>query len=356
MALSMPGRARADGPLNFVTNVPLPSKAHGVAVDGNLAYVATEAGMTILDITDPADPVVVGALSPSTARKSQAIAVAGGYAYLAGQSGGLFVVNVANPAAPFVQGQRTVPGGLWDVAVAGNVVYGASFVGELYVINVANKSAPTIAKVIGLPAWVHASQDAFYLQRLRAGVTTGNGKLTGASVAGNGLWICEWGYGRLFYYDITTPLAPTFAGTHYAPYLIKAHADPNRDVVFMLSAFGSVSGLRTVPISTLSPFASTRYTTCPSCGYLKSLRAIDQGDLALSGNGYVVYAGGKGVGEFHVVDTAAVPTMVDVGSDDVGLHGVGLAQGMGLAIQGNYVYQAAGVLGLQVFEFPGLSD
>ena len=43
------------------------------------------------------------------------------------------------------------------------------------------------------------------------------------------------------------------------------------------------------------------------CGYLKSDLAIDQGDLAIAGNKYVVYAGGKGAGEFHVVDT--VPTM-----------------------------------------------
>ena len=155
-----------------------------------------------------------------------------------------------------------------------------------------------VVKVIGLPAWASASQDEYHLNRLRTGVTSGNGKLTGVSVAGDSLFVAEWGYGRLFYYDLTNPLQPTFAGTHYAPYLIKAYADLDRGVVYMLSAYGSVSGLRSVPISILSPFLSTRYTSCPSCGYLKSLRAIDQGDLAIAGSGYVVYGGGRGLGSF----------------------------------------------------------
>jgi hypothetical protein len=356
LATAVPQISQADGPLSVVTNVRLASKAHGVALQDDFAYVATEAGLTILDVADPASPAIVGVLPASTLWRSQAIAVAGDYAYLAGQSAGLIVVDVSNPAAPTVVGRRAVPGGLWDVAVKGSVAYGASFAGELYVINVANKAAPQIAKVIGLPAWVSASQDEYYLNRLRTGVTAGNAKLTGVSVEGDSLFLAEWGYGRLYYYDVTNPLQPTFAGTHYAPYLIKAYADLDRDVVYMLSAYGSVSGLRSVPISILSPLSSTRYTSCPSCGYLKSLRAIDQGDLAIAGNGYVVYAGGKGAGEFHVVDTADDTAMLDVASDDIGLHGVGMAQGMGLRTRGNHVFQAAGALGLQIYLFPGLSE
>jgi hypothetical protein len=345
-----------------VGNVPLNAKAHGVALQGNLAYVATEKGLTIFDIADPARPFIVGVLQPqpplfpSTLLKSQAITVAGDYAYLAAPN--LIVVDVRNPAAPVAVGKRAVPGGLWDVAVKDDVVYGASLAGELYVINVANKGNPVIARVIGLPAWAHPAHDAYFLDRLRTGVTSGNAKVTGVSVAGDSLFAVDWAYGRLYYYDITNAVRPAFVATHYAPYLIKAYADRDPSlpgaIVYMLTAFGAVSGLRSVPMSVLEQFESSRYTTCASCAYLKSRFAIDQGDLAITGSGDVVYAGGKGAGEFHVVDT--VPPMRDVASDDIGLHGVGMAQGMGLRTRGDYVFQAAGVLGLQVYRFPGLSQ
>jgi hypothetical protein len=362
LATSGASVARADGPLSFVGNVPLNAKAHGVALQGNLAYVATEKGLTILDIADPARPFIVGVLQPrpplfpSTLLKSQAIAVAGDYAYLAAAN--LIVVDVRNPAAPVPVGKRAVPGGLWDVAVKDDVVYGASLGGELYVLNVANKGNPVVARVIGLPAWAHPAHDAYFLDRLRTGVTAGNAKVTGVSLAGDGLFAVDWAYGRLYYYDITDRLRPTFVATHYAPYLIKAYADRDPDLpgarVYMLTAFGAVSGLRSVPVSVLEQVESSRYTACASCGYLKSRFAIDQGDLAVTDNGYVVYAGGKGAGEFHIVDTA--PAMQAVASDDIGLHGVGMAHGIGLRIRGDYVLQAAGVLGLQVYRFAGLSQ
>ena len=129
LAISMPPVSQADGPLSVVTNVPLASKAHGVALQNNLAYVATEAGLTILDVVDPENPEIVSVLPPSTLWRSQALDVSGDYVYLAGQSAGLIVVDVSNAAAPVVVGRRAVPGGLWDVAVKGNVVYGASIAG-----------------------------------------------------------------------------------------------------------------------------------------------------------------------------------------------------------------------------------
>lgn len=359
LAMLITSAARADGPLTIEANVPLGSPPHDVVVRGDLLYVATEHGLRILSIAgNPVSPTIVGGLPSNAAWRSQGLDVAGNHVYLAGQRAGLVVVDVSNAAAPRIVGQKAVYGGLWDVSVKGNVVYGASFAGELYVFDVTNPTAPSIARVIGLPAWANSADDAFYLEKLRAGtMTNGTAKLTGVSVVGDSLFAVDWALGRLYYYDLGNPLQPTFAGTHYAPYLLKAYADPARDVVYMISGYGGVSGIYTVPISSLDPFRSTSYLDCASC-YLKSTFAIDMGDIAIVSDRYIVYGGGKGYGEFHVVD---VTTPFDIGnkvvaSDTIGLHRVGLAQGMGIGVSGDYVFQAAGLLGLQIRRFPGLSD
>jgi len=358
LVASLAVQASADGPLSSPTTFDLPSKTHDVEVVGTLAYVATEAGLSILNVTTPSSPSLVGATTPSTANRANAVAVSGSWAYMAGPSAGLIVVNVANPAAPVVRAKKAVSGGLWDVAVhpTDPVVYGVSLYGEMYVFDVSSPLAPTVVKVIGLPAWASAGGDAVNLQRLRDGVTSGNGRITGVSVAGpNHLFAVEWAYGRLYYFDISTPLAPEFAGTHYAPYLLKAFADLSRDVVFMVSGYGSLSGLYSVPISILSPFASTRYNACSQCGYLKSLFAIDMGDLVIASDRYVAYGGGKGNGEFHVVDVTVPTAMADVASTTIGPHAVAMAHGMGMAVRGDYVLVAAGNLGIKIYHYPGLT-
>jgi hypothetical protein len=345
------GPAGAESPLTLVTRVPIASKTHDVAVQGSLAYVATEAGLSIVDVTTPASAAVVGSVPASSSLRSQGVTVQHPYAFLAGQTAGLIVVNVSNPAAPTVVATRAVYGGLWDVAVKGSIVYGVSFYGEMYVFNVANPAAPVIAKTIGLPGW-GTSGDDVYLKQLRDGVTSGNAKLTGVSVAGNSLFAVDWGYGRLYYYDLSTdPLNPTFAGTHYAPFLIKAEADLARDVVYMLSAYSSVSGLRTVPISKMSPTISTKYTSCPECGFIKSINGLDMGSLAILDSTHVAYAGGKGDGEFHVVDVTIATAMSDVAVTEVGPTSIAMANGMGMTAVGEYIFLAAGALGMQIYHF-----
>jgi hypothetical protein len=83
----------------------LPGLIQGVAVAGDLAYVANrEAGLRIVDIADPAALVQVGQYdSPGL---TLAVAVAGDFAYIADYSG-LRIVSVADPADP-------VPVGYFD--------------------------------------------------------------------------------------------------------------------------------------------------------------------------------------------------------------------------------------------------
>jgi len=335
-----------------VSQLTFGSKAHGMHLVGTRAYVALENGMAIVDMQNPLAPALLGKLPASTALRSEAVLVNGRYAYLASSVSGLVVADVLNPAAPVVLTKLKVTGGLWDVAIKDGVIYGVSLYGEMYLFDArgALASAPVQIKVLGLPAWGSAGGDKVNLQRLRDQVTTGNGRGTGVTVAGDWVFAVEWAYGRLYAWDATNAAAPVFAGTHYAPYLLKAVADVANDTVYMLSAYSTPSGIYTVPISKLDPLVSTRHATCAECSYLKSLSAVDQGGLAaVPGFRHIIWAGGKGLGEAHVVNVETPTAMVDEVNGTLGSHGVAMAATMGLATLDEYVIITAGLLGLRVY-------
>ncbi len=75
--------------------------------------------------------------------------------------------------------------------------------------------------------------------------------------------------------------------------------------------------------------------------------------MGLSPGGDHLFYGGGGRREFHVVDVVEPDLLHDVGFADTGDHGLGLAEIMGFASHGDYVYVAAGTGGLQVYSFPG---
>jgi hypothetical protein len=66
----LPG-AWADGPLPRVNTVALGTAAHDIVLDGDFAYVATDVGLTILDISKSQEfPVVLGSAPIAGSGKS----------------------------------------------------------------------------------------------------------------------------------------------------------------------------------------------------------------------------------------------------------------------------------------------
>ena len=158
LVLACAAAAEAAGPLNPLTTVTpsfdLGSRAHDLVLNdaGDLAYVATDLGLTIVDIRDPAAPAELGSVKVG---EVSGIAVQGSHVYLAGipSAAGLVVVDVAIPGTPVVRAKRKIPGSARDVAVKGNVAYVASFGGELYLFDITDPTNPRQFKVIGLPTW-----------------------------------------------------------------------------------------------------------------------------------------------------------------------------------------------------------
>ncbi len=88
-----------------------------VAVQGDYAYVAAGAAMTVIDISSPSQPQQVGYYD--TPGSALGVAVVGDYAYVADSSAGLRVISVADPANPVEVGYYDTPGYAYGVAVAG---------------------------------------------------------------------------------------------------------------------------------------------------------------------------------------------------------------------------------------------
>lgn len=121
---------------------PLPGIVRGVTVNGNTAYVADgEAGLHMLDVANPAAPSELGVYT--TPDDAWDVYVADGLAYIAGGDSGLLVVNVTNPAQPVAVGAFDTPNTAWGLFVVDKTVYIADAAGSgLRIIDVTNPAVP----------------------------------------------------------------------------------------------------------------------------------------------------------------------------------------------------------------------
>lgn len=93
-------------------------------VQGTYAYIGEGSRLTILDIFNPEDPIVVGKsdLLPNTAING--IFVSNGFAYIANDTSGLRIIDVSDPINPFEVSSLDIPQTtIIDVYVIGNYAY-----------------------------------------------------------------------------------------------------------------------------------------------------------------------------------------------------------------------------------------
>ena len=374
-----PLTAWADGPLTFVTSVPLGFRAHDIILEGDRAYVATEKGLTILNISDPEHPVLVGpaiAEASSGGNRSQGLAKKGNYVYLAAGKAGMQIINVSNELDPQTVAKAWNGGNIYDVAVhpTADAAYAISYGGELYVWNIANPAAPVLTQTIGVLHWRGVCNTC--VQRMRDLVPSGGAQAVGVSTAGKFVSVVDWNYGG--YYAWTSdplvvagadPLHLKFVGTHRAPVSFRSEIDLSRGVVYILGTYSKGSGVHTVPLSVLlndpddvtyGPYLPPAgVEICDTCDFLPSSIYMDGGGIGFSSNGkYVFYAGGRGNGEVRVIDATDPANLVSQPgwSMPLGPHYLKTAQGEGIVSRGDYLLVAASLLGVQVYRFPGLSS
>ena len=118
---------------------------YSIHVIQNLAYLLCDWGLRIVDISDPSNPVYVGAYETGDLTDSLEVFVSGDYAYVANSGNGLYIINVSIPAIPTFAGIYVPSSGeAHGVYVENNFAYVANLNGFL-IVNVTDPSSPTLA-------------------------------------------------------------------------------------------------------------------------------------------------------------------------------------------------------------------
>ncbi|HVP58882.1 MAG TPA: carboxypeptidase regulatory-like domain-containing protein, partial [bacterium] len=131
-------------------------------VAGGFAFVAdSDSGLTVIDVSNPASPVIVGSLdTPWSAEK---IEVGSGLAYISG-SHEVRVIDVNDPRAP-AQISSIASGWSEHVCVSGNLAFVVDnywpFRADLHIIDASDPRSP--AQVGQYTTWSHCSADLCFL-------------------------------------------------------------------------------------------------------------------------------------------------------------------------------------------------
>jgi parallel beta-helix repeat protein len=113
----------------------------GIAVQGNYAYIGVGPRLIVVDISNPASPHPIGATTPFD-YFVQGVTVSGTFAYVAAGSAGLRIVNIATPSDPIQVGAWDSPGFAENLSVSGDFAYLADGPYGLRVVDVSNPVAP----------------------------------------------------------------------------------------------------------------------------------------------------------------------------------------------------------------------
>ncbi len=123
--------------------------AHDVSVRDGHAYVAVENALAVVDVSDPTAPRLVG--QRVTADWARAVALGESWVFSGETGGGLVVLRISDPTrAPVVVARR--PTGLWmqDVAVDAGHAFVADYGGELRIL-AARAGQGAMAELASLP-------------------------------------------------------------------------------------------------------------------------------------------------------------------------------------------------------------
>jgi len=223
---------------------------NAVFVQGNYAYIGVGPRLTILDISNPASPTVVGKTAPMPGIV-QDIYLSGNYAYVAAGSSGLRVIDVSAPTSPNEVGFFETPGDALGVAVVDNYAYVADYDGGLRVIDVSAPTSPTEVGFFETPA------DAY-----------------GVAVVDNYAYVAA-SHGGLRVIDVSAPTSPPCVGFFDTPGSARGVAVVG-NYAYVADSDGGLLILQFTggePTPTVTPTATQPPTSVELVGFEKSTSA-----------------------------------------------------------------------------------
>ncbi len=192
------------------TTLDVPGGGQGLWIHDGYLYRTNGADLHVIDVADPMNPVIVGALEGIGARDVDIVVWDRTYAVLAGSSQGVHVVDVTDPADPTLVTTMVLPSaGVHNLAAVPGTPYvyssGASLQNKrIDILDLTDPTTPLVhtfpipATMNGIPVESDGCHDITVRADLaRAYCAGGGGMYTGAG-------------GETFIWDITDPLQPVW--------------------------------------------------------------------------------------------------------------------------------------------------
>ena len=192
VSIALPGIAptpAATQPNATQPNATQAALTYGVAASGSYAYLGQENKLVIVNVSNPASPVLAGQTGDLGGTVYD-IAISGNYAFVGTGNGQLKIVNISNPGTPTVSATYTAPGSVEGVAISGNYAYITDNVG-LQIINISNPVSPFLAGSYGNSAYS-----------------------TSVALAGNYAYVVSALSSKFYVINVSNPASPTLAGVY----------------------------------------------------------------------------------------------------------------------------------------------
>ncbi|MDO8736245.1 MAG: hypothetical protein Q7K29_04085 [Thermoleophilia bacterium] len=169
--------------------------AVGVAVNGNHAYLARAPNaIDIINISDPANPFLEGTYIHSGQAFGGGIAVSGSFLYSGGGvPGRIHVIDVSNPANPVHLGSRVMPSYVQSIVVRGQYLYVANAYAGIQILDVSNPANPIITGHGDMPSPYGFAVDV---------------------ALNNNLALVPDHYGHLVAFDVSNPANPAVVSSY----------------------------------------------------------------------------------------------------------------------------------------------
>lgn len=131
--------------------VDVGGEARAVAVSGGYAYVAAgAAGLVVVDVRKPDSPTVVGRLRPKSTDMARGISMSGQHALLCLGESGLVIIDIADPAQPRELGRFDPDRALNRVVPDGKRLFAANDADGVAILDIADPSKPVqVYPVVG---------------------------------------------------------------------------------------------------------------------------------------------------------------------------------------------------------------
>ncbi|MCP4547504.1 MAG: T9SS type A sorting domain-containing protein [bacterium] len=290
----------------------------GLKVRGGYAYIAGgSSGLWVVDVSDPTAPAPHGRCTMDYDLAYGAfpfdVALVGDYAFLSIANDGIGVVDISDPADPLEVGYHEIPGSARTLEIADDIAYVAAGYGGVCLVDVddpANLNDFSHYRTVGDVNDMALADDRLYVNGgyVDPGEKSGDGSRSYYSWAG------------LYIFDFMNPTNPVFDGFRTTYYPVPSGVAVNDEIAYVTTFANEVFAIDAHDPS--DPFELD----------LLDSSLAETRDIAIQGD--LAYIGGSHYG-LIIVDISNPAKLVEIGTYDE------VISFLNIDVQGDYVYASS---------------